>query len=83
MLTSVTYFKEERDLVTIDITNLFTQIPIYSKPREEKIIMKIKGVIVDMMVQMDPKKYGPNVFYENGKKVLYIEVLKATYGMLQ
>ena len=56
---------------------------MYSKPREEKIIMKIKGVIVDMMVQMDPKKYGPNVFYENGKKVLYIEVLKATYGMLQ
>ena len=36
-----------------------------------------------MLVRMDPKTYFPNVVYKKGKKVLYIEVLKAIYGMLQ
>ena len=46
------------------------------------MIMKITGVMVDMMVDIDPTEYGPKVVYENGKKVLYLEVLKAIYGML-
>ena len=45
--------------------------------------MKIKGVLVDMLVQMDPEKYGPNVFYERINNVLYIKLLKYIYGMLQ
>lgn len=34
------------------------------------------------MVEMAPEVYGPYVIYENGKKVLYVAVLKALYGML-
>ena len=83
MLASVMDTKEDRDVATKDITNLFIQTPIYRKPGEEKIIMKIKGVLVNMLVQTDPEKYGPNVVYEKGKKVLYLEVLKPIYGMLQ
>ena len=47
------------------------------------IILKIRGVLVDMLMQMDPELYGPLIVYENGKKVLYTEVLQAIYGMLQ
>ena len=44
--------------------------------------MKIKGVLVDMLVHMYPEKYGPDVVYEKGKKVIYLEVLKAIYGII-
>ena len=37
---------------------------------------------MDMLVQLDPKLYGPHVVYENGRKVLYVQVLRAIYGML-
>ena len=45
--------------------------------------MKIKGLLVDILVQMDSEKFGPNLVYEKVNKVLYIEVLKAIYYMLQ
>ena len=45
--------------------------------------MKIKGVLVDIMVQVYQEKYGPNVVYEKVNKVLNLEVLRAIYGMLQ
>ena len=32
---------------------------------------------------MDPETYFPNVVNEKGNKLLYIELLKAIYGMLQ
>ena len=38
---------------------------------------------MDMMVQVDPKKYGPNVDYEKVKEVLYIGMLIDIYGMLK
>ena len=38
---------------------------------------------MDMLVHIDPGKYGPNVVYEKVKKVLYIEVIKSTYIMPQ
>ena len=58
------YSKEDRDVSTIGIPNLFLQIPIDSKPEEEKFIMKIKGLLANILVQMDPEKYGPSVVYE-------------------
>ena len=44
--------------------------------------MKITRVIVELLMEMSPEFYGPYVVYENGCKVLYIQVLKALYGML-
>ena len=44
--------------------------------------MKITGVLVDYLVDIDPAEYGPKVVYEDGKKVLYLQVLKAIYRML-
>ena len=45
--------------------------------------MIIREVLVYMLMQMDPKEYGPNVIYEKGKNLLYIEVLKSIYGILK
>jgi len=48
----------------------------------KKVIMKITGVLVHLMVEQAPEVYGPYAMYENDKKVLYIAVLMALYGML-
>ena len=83
LLTSVIDAKEYGYVATIDITNFFIQTYIDSKPEEEKITMKINGVMVDNLVHMDTGKYYPAVVYERVNKVLYIEFLKYIYGMLQ
>ena len=84
MLCSVIDAKEGRDLMTCDIPNAFIQaeIPDVSNGGE-KVIMKITGVLVNILVQLNPNEYSKFIVYENGKKVLYVVVLKAIYGMLQ
>ena len=45
--------------------------------------MKITGVLVEQLVQLSPKIYRPYIVFEKQRKVIYIKVLKAIYGMLQ
>ena len=35
-----------------------------------------------MVVDIEPETYGPHVVFENGQKVLYVEVVMVIYGML-
>jgi hypothetical protein len=84
MITGVIEAKEERDVMTCDIPNAFIQALLPKKdPGEDRVVMKITGVLVNMLVDINPELYGPAVVLENRKKVLYIEVLKAIYGMLE
>eukprot|EP00980_Cylindrotheca_fusiformis_P025987 scaffold15098_cov74-Cylindrotheca_fusiformis.AAC.1 len=54
------------------------------KEGEDRVIMKITGVLVDLLVDLDPHTYKNFVVFENRKKeVVYVAVLKAIYGMLQ
>ena len=67
-----------------DVPNAFIHAPMLEvKPGEERVMMKITGVLVDMLVQLSPEVYGPYVVFENGQKVIYVQVLRAIYGMLQ
>jgi hypothetical protein len=45
-------------------------------------MMKITGVLVDMLVDINPILYGPCTVYEKGRKVFYVQILRAIYGML-
>ena len=82
-ITGVIDAKEGRDTMSCDVPNAFVQVDMPDpKPGQDRVVMKITGVLVDMMVQLDPDLYGPFVVYENGRKVLYVLVLKALYGML-
>jgi hypothetical protein len=40
-------------------------------------------VLVDMLLDVDPAKYKDFVVFEKGKRVLYVQVMRAIYGMLQ
>ena len=46
------------------------------------MIMKITGVLVHLPVEMAPELYGRYVVYDNGRTLLYVEVIRALYGML-
>jgi hypothetical protein len=50
----------------------------------DKVVhVRFEGEIAKMLVRMDPKLYQKYVRDENGKAVLYVELLKALYGTLR
>ena len=82
MLTGVIETKQGRDVITLDVPIAFIQTSIPQGKTDEKVIMKIRGALVDMLVEMSPETYEEYVIYENNKKVLYVKMLKALYGMM-
>ena len=75
---------EERDVMIADVPNAFVQtnMPPEMLSKGSRIIMKIKGVLVDILYAMDPMEYGNYIVYEFGEKVLYLVLTKVLYGML-
>jgi len=79
-LTSIIDAKEEWDATSVDVPNAFVQTPMPDD--NKKVIMKITGVVVHLMVEQAPEVYGPHVVCENIKKLLHVTVLKAPCGVL-
>ena len=74
---------EGRDVMTTDIPNAFIQTELNQvKDGEARVIMKVTGVVVDILVELAPQTYAKFVVFENGKKTLYLVVVKAIYGLL-
>jgi hypothetical protein len=42
------------------------------KDGDDKVMMKITGVLVDMLVELNPELYGPYLVYEKNRKVLHV-----------
>jgi hypothetical protein len=56
MITGVIEAKEERDVMTCDIPNAFIQALLPKKdPGEDRVVMKSTGVLVDMLVDINPE----------------------------
>jgi hypothetical protein len=85
MLTAVIDAHEERNVMTCDISNAFIQALMPEvKDGDERVMMKITGVLVDMLVELNPALYGPVVNKRNRRnKALYVQVMRAIYGMLE
>ena len=81
-MTAIIDAMEGRDVMSADIPNAFIQTPMPEAKKGERVIMKITGVLVDLLVEIAPETYGPYVVFESGKKVLYVELMKAMYGQL-
>ena len=82
MLTSVIEAHERRHVATADIPNAFIQTTVEDVDDEgNKTIMKIRGVLVDILCDIDPV-YRDYVVYEGSQKILYVHIKKAIYGML-
>ena len=84
MITATIEAKEKRDVATVDIPNAFIQTEVEETDDDgDRVIMKICGDMVDLLIAIDPELYGPMVTYEHGKKTLYVHIRRAIYGMLQ
>ena len=61
------------DVMTTDIPNAFIQAPMPEK--DEKVIIKITGKLVDILVNMHPEEYKEYIIYEKSRQFLYVEIL--------
>jgi hypothetical protein len=78
--TGVIDAKQRRDVMTLDIPNAFVQTTISQDG--DKIIMKIRGQLVDILLEICPGVYDDYVINDGKHKILYVRMLKALYGML-
>jgi hypothetical protein len=66
LLTCVIDAVEKRDITTCDIPGPFMRLDM-----KGKVAMKLEGVIAEVILKIDPKKYTKYVAKENGKDVIY------------
>ena len=85
LITSVIDAKEGRDVATCDIPNAFVQTDLSDTDKDgDKTIMKIRGILVDILCEMDSVYEEYVVWERKGTvKVLYVHVRKALYGLLE
>ena len=82
VITGVIDAHEGRDIMSSDIPNAFIQAEL-NRNGKERIIMKITGVLVDILIKVAPNEYTGSVVMEKGQKVIYVKILRAIYGMLE
>ena len=70
---------EGRDVGLFDVPGAFLQAIF---PDGKFIILKFEGEFVDIMVDCNPI-YASEVRYENGRKVLYVRLIRALYGCME
>ena len=81
LLTATIDAEEGRDVMTVDIPNAFVQTKLDNN--QEKVIMKIRGILVDMLIEINPEMYRSYIVYEGNNRVIYVRMLRALYGMIQ
>ncbi len=81
LLTSLVDAQENCNVAIVDIPNAFIQTVV--EDDEDKVLMRIRGHMVDVLVKVAPKVYGPYVSTnKQGRKQLLVECLNAIYGMM-
>jgi hypothetical protein len=78
ILTCVIDASEGRDVATCDMPGAFMRSVM-----KGKVVMKLEGVMAEVIIKIDPKLYTKFVAKENGKDVIYVILTKALYRTLQ
>ena len=78
MITCMIDALKDRDITVIDIPNAFVQNVV--KDEEQRVIVCIRGPLVDILVSIAPDVYGPYLSTNMaGQKVLQVQCLTAGY----
>ena len=81
ILTSIVDALEERDVAIVDIPNAFIQTVV--KEKSKRVIIRIRGMLVDMLLKIAPEVYQSYVTIDKkGNKQLLVECLNALYGTM-
>ena len=83
MLTCAINPFEKCNIMTLNIPNAYIQAEVPPQEKGERIVMKIRGKLVDWLCQVDSTAYLPFVVIEKSVRVLYLLVTRAIYDMLQ
>ncbi len=75
-MTSTIDARENREVVTINIPGAFLHAT-----NKDYAIMQMNGTLAKLMAQMDLKLYRKYLVNKKGKKVLYLHLQKALYGI--
>ena len=69
--------------MSLDVPNAYIQAEV-PPPRsgEDCITMKLTGILVEWLLELEPEVYANYVVMEKGVKTLYLIVTKVIYGML-
>ena len=67
---------EDRDVGIYDVPGAYLQARLAPRENNERVLMKLRGKFVDIMCKVNPE-HIKNVIYENGHKVLYMEILQS------
>ena len=70
---------EGRDVAIFDVPGAYLQAEM---PAEKKILMIFRDEFVDIMCEVNPE-YKNHIIVQNGKRVLYVKVLRAIYGCIE
>ncbi len=78
MLTCVIDAQEGCDVAVVDIPNAFVQTVVTEEDAEHRVIVRIRGPLVDVLTSIAPDVYAPYVSTnKTGQKVLIVECLNA------
>jgi hypothetical protein len=81
LLSCIINAKEERNAAVIDIPNAFIQMQL--EDEEDMTIIKIPGVLVDILIQIAPDAYKCCVTNDKkGMKQLLVQCQNAPYGTM-
>ena len=76
-LTAVINALESWEVVVLDVPGTFMQADI-----DELVHVRFMGEMVSMLLHINNDMYKDYIVTEKGKKVMYMELLKALYGTL-
>lgn len=81
MLTAVIEAQESHDVAIIDVPNAFIQTRV--EDPKDRVLIRIRGVLVDMLLKIAPGCYDAHVTVDKkGVKQLIVECQNAIYGTM-
>ena len=82
LLTAVIEAQEGQNVATYNIPNTFVQTHVEEKDKDgNRTIMKIRGVCVDILCEINPI-YQDYTVTKGNQKVLYVHITQAIFRML-
>ena len=77
MLSILVDAHEGRDVATADVAGAFLKADM-----DDFVLLRFEGQEVDILCELNPS-HKDHVIIENGKKALYVQLLKALYGCVR
>ena len=81
ILTCAVDAEEDRDVALIDIPNAFIQPRVENE--EDMVTIRVRGILVDILLGISPKVYGPYVIIDKkGNQSLILTCMNVIYGTM-